>query len=138
MLKKINHIGIAVSSLEQQLPFYRDILKLEFEGFEEVSYQKVKVAIFKIGEVRIELLQPISDDSPIAKFIEKKGEGMHHIAYQTDNIENQIHLFQQHDIQMIDEKPRDGAQQTRIAFVHPKSTGRVLTEICESKGDSDE
>ena len=131
MIKKINHIGIAVNSLAEQIPFYRDILRLEFVGIEEVTDQKVKTAIFKIGESKLELLEPTSPDSPIARFIEKRGEGLHHIAYQSDNIEQELQFCQDHEIALIDAVPRLGAHQTKIAFLHPKSSGKVLTEICE-------
>ena len=133
MIPKINHIGIAVKSLEEQIPFYRDILQLEFEGTEEVPDQKVKVAMFRIGEIRIELLEPTDESSPIAKYIDRKGQGMHHIAYDTDNIKEDIKKAQEKGIRMIDNTPRDGAHNTRIAFMHPKSTGKVLTEICQTK-----
>ena len=133
MIRKINHIGIAVSNLEEHIPFYRDVLKLDFKGKDEVPDQKVKVAMFRIGEVQIELLEPTSAESPIAKFIEAKGEGIHHIAYQTDDIESDIREFISNNIRMIDEKPRNGAHDSKIAFLHPKSSGRVLTEICQVK-----
>ena len=133
MLSQINHIGIAVKSLDEHIPFYKDVLKMEFAGTEEVAEQKVKVAMFKIGEAKIELLEPTSDESPIAKFIEKKGEGIHHIAYQTDDIEGEIENIQDNDLRMIDKTPRMGAHDTKIAFIHPKSSGRVLTELTEVK-----
>ena len=132
MISKINHIGIAVKSLEEQIPFYRDILNLKFDGTEEVPDQKVKVAMFQIGEVRIELLEPTSEKSPIARFIDKKGQGMHHIAYESDDIEKEIEQAAAKGIKMIDKAPRDGAHNTKIAFMHPRSTGKVLTEICQS------
>lgn len=133
MITQINHIGIAVNSLKNQIPFYRDILKLEFEGIEEVPDQKVRVAMFKVGAVRIELLEPTHNESPIAKYIEKKGEGMHHIAYETDNIENELNEITNSNIEMIDKNPRLGAHNTRIAFIHPRSSGKVLSEICQHK-----
>jgi len=105
MIKQINHIGIVVSSLENHIPFYRDILGLTALGTEEVPEQKVKVAMFQVGEVKIELLEPTSGESPIAKFIEKKGEGIHHIAYETDSIIKEIAGFQGKEIRMIDETP---------------------------------
>ncbi|MFP4547017.1 MAG: methylmalonyl-CoA epimerase [Fidelibacterota bacterium] len=133
MLSQINHIGIAVKSLDDHIPFYKDVLKMEFAGTEEVAEQKVKVAMFKIGEAKIELLEPTSDESPIAKFIEKKGEGIHHIAYQTDDIEGEIKNIQDNDLRMIDKTPRMGAHDTKIAFIHPKASGKVLTELTEIK-----
>ena len=133
MLSKISHIGIAVKSLQEQVPFYKDVLKMEYSGEEVVAEQKVKVAMFKIGEVKIELVSPTSPDSPIAKFIEKKGEGIHHIAYQTDNIEKEIKNIEDHGLRMIDKEPKSGAHNTKIAFIHPKSSGKVLTELTEYK-----
>ncbi len=133
MIRKINHIGIAVARLEDQIPFYRDILGLEQIGFEEIPDQKVRVAIFKAGEVNIELLEPSSDESSIAKFITKRGNGIHHIAYESDGIIQEIEDFEKKGIQMIDREPREGAHHTRIAFLHPKSSGKILTEICEIK-----
>ncbi|NUM37314.1 MAG: methylmalonyl-CoA epimerase [Candidatus Brocadiae bacterium] len=135
MIQKISHIGIAVKNLQEQIAFYRDVLQLPFLGIEEVAEQKVKVAMFQAGEVHIELLEPTQEDSPIAKFMEKKGEGIHHIAYQVDNIEEQISHLQKQSVRMIDEKPRMGAHECKIAFVHPKGTFGVLTELCQSKHD---
>jgi methylmalonyl-CoA/ethylmalonyl-CoA epimerase len=131
MIKKVNHIGIAVSSLDAQIPFYRDILGLESLGTEEIPDQKVKVSMFAVGEVKIELLEPTSPESPIAKFLEKKGDGIHHIAYETEGIVSEIKHMEDMDIQMLDKTARDGAHGTKIAFLHPKSSGRVLTEICQ-------
>jgi len=131
MLQKINHIGIAVQSLEATLPFYRDSLCMSFHGIEEVTDQKVKVAMLGIGESKIELLEPTSPDSPIAKFMDKNGPGIHHIAYEVDDIEAAIARMLQQGARMIDEVPRNGAHGTRIAFVHPKSSNGVLTELCQ-------
>lgn len=131
MINKINHIGIAVQNLERQIPFYRDVLGLEFKGIEEVKEQMVRVAMFVVGEVQIELLESTSPDGPIAKYLEKKGEGLHHIAYQTDDIKSEISHLVQNNIQMIDQTPRKGAHNSKIAFMHPKSSGKILTEICE-------
>jgi len=135
MITQINHIGIAVRSLNDHIPFYRDVLKLELLGIEEIAEQKVKTAMFNVNGVHIELLEPTSPDSPIAKFIEKKGEGMHHIAYQSDNIENEISEMKAQDIQMIDNEARSGAHGSKIAFIHPKSSGKVLTELCQIEGE---
>jgi len=131
MIKKINHIGIAVASLEAQIPFYRDVLGFRDLGSEEVPDQKVKVAMFEVGEVKIELLEPTSPESPIAKFLEKKGDGIHHIAYETDGIISEIKHMEDSEIQMLDKVAREGAHGTKIAFLHPKSSGRILTEICQ-------
>jgi methylmalonyl-CoA/ethylmalonyl-CoA epimerase len=131
MLTKINHIGIAVKSLDESLPFYRDNLGMEFKGIEEVAEQKVRVAMLQVGESKIELLEPMSEDSPVAKFIEKNGPGIHHLAYEVADIEAAIVRLMAEGARMIDEKPRAGAHGTRIAFVHPKSSNGVLTELCQ-------
>ncbi len=131
MLTKINHIGIAVKSLEDSLPFYRDQLGMTFLGCEEVAEQKVKVAMLQIGESKIELLEPTADDSPVAKFLEKNGPGVHHVAYETEDVEAAIAHLQGKGARMIDVVPRSGAHGTRIAFVHPKSSNGVLTELCQ-------
>jgi methylmalonyl-CoA/ethylmalonyl-CoA epimerase len=132
MLTKINHIGIAVRSLDETLPFYRDNLGMELKEIEEVAEQKVKVAMLAIGESKIELLEPTSEDSPVAKFIEKNGPGIHHLAYEVKDIEAAIAKLMAEGARMIDEKPRNGAHGTRIAFIHPKSSNGVLTEICQA------
>lgn len=132
MPKKISHIGIAVENIEAALPFYRDVLGLEFEGTEVVAEQKVKVAFLVIGESRIELLEPTSPDSPVAKFLEKNGPGIHHLAYQVDGLEARLASLKGEGVRLIDETPRMGAHHTRIAFLHPKASGGVLTELCES------
>lgn len=132
----INHIGIAVRSLEGKRELYEGILGGRYDGEEIVEDQKVKVAFFLFGapghEVRIELLEPTHDDSPIAKFIEKRGEGIHHIAYSVSNIEQRLTQLSDAGMRLIDATPRGGAHHTRIAFVHPKATFGVLTELCES------
>ena len=131
MTEKINHIGIAVKSLENSIPFYRDQLGMTFEGTEEVTEQKVKVAFLQVGESRIELLEPTSADSPVAKFLEKNGEGIHHMAYEVTDIEAALAELKEKGVRLIDEKPRHGAHGSLIAFLHPKATGGVLTEICQ-------
>lgn len=132
MLTKINHIGIAVRSLDENLTFYRDNLGMVFAGIEEVVEQKVRVAMLQIGESKIELLEPTSEDSPVARFIEKNGAGIHHIAYEVADIEAAIAKLLADGARMIDELPRHGAHGTRIAFIHPKSSNGVLTELCQS------
>ena len=131
MLKKINHIGVAVKNLEETKAFYRDILGLKLEREEELPDQKLKVAMFSIGEVHIELLEATSPESTIAKFIEKKGSGLHHVAFETDGIIDEIKHLEEDGVQMIDKMPRNGAHNTKIAFLHPKSTFSVLTELCQ-------
>jgi methylmalonyl-CoA/ethylmalonyl-CoA epimerase len=132
MLTKINHIGIAVKSLEESLPFYRDQLGMALAGIEEVIEQKVKVAMLVVGESKIELLEPTSEDSPVAKYLDKNGPGIHHLAYEVEDIEASIARLVADGARMIDEKPRNGAHGTRIAFVHPKSSNGVLTELCQA------
>lgn len=131
MLTKINHIGIAVKSIEEVLPFYSETLAMVFAGIEEVPEQKVRVAMLGVGESKIELLEPVSPDSPVAKFLEKSGQGIHHIAYEVADIEVAIAAMLAQGARMIDEKPRHGAHGTLIAFVHPKSSHGVLTELCQ-------
>jgi methylmalonyl-CoA/ethylmalonyl-CoA epimerase len=131
MIRKIDHIGIAVSSLEARIPFYRDVLKLEYRGIDTVADQKVRLAVFRAGDVNLELLEPTAPDSPIAGFIEKRGEGVHHLAYQVDEIEGQIESLKTAGIEMLDQTPRGGAHGSRIAFLHPRSTGKVLTELTQ-------
>lgn len=131
MLQKINHIGIAVQSLADALPFYRDCLGMSFKGEEEVTEQKVRVAMLQVGESKIELLEATSPDSPIAKFLEKNGPGIHHLAYEVVDIEAAISHMLSQGARMVDQVPRNGAHGTRIAFVHPKSSNGVLTELCQ-------
>ncbi len=132
MLTKIDHIGIAVNSLAESLPFYRDQLGMSLSGTEEVASQKVRVAFLAIGESKIELLEPTSPDSPVAKFLEKNGPGIHHLAYNVADIEAAISRLTAEGARMIDAAPRAGAHGASIAFVHPKSSGGVLTELCQS------
>jgi methylmalonyl-CoA/ethylmalonyl-CoA epimerase len=132
MLTKINHIGIAVKSLDAAIPFYRDHLGMTFEGTEEVADQKVRVAFLQIGESRIELLEPTAEDSPIAKFLEKQGEGVHHMAYEVEDVTAALAELEKQGVRLIDKIPRLGAHNSLIAFLHPKATGGVLTEICQA------
>lgn len=131
MLKKINHIGIAVHSLDDTIPFYRDNLGMAFQGVEEVAEQKVRVAFLQVGESKIELLEPTAADSSIAKFLEKNGVGIHHIAYEVEDIDDAIMKLIGDGVRMIDSEPRNGAHGARIAFLHPKSSQSVLTELCQ-------
>lgn len=131
--KAVNHIGIAVNSIAANRDFYEKSLGAEYLGEEIVADQKVKVGFFRVGDVKLELLEPTDPESTIAKFIEKKGEGLHHVAYTVDDIEARIADLKAGGIRMIDEKPRDGAHHTRIAFLHPKSSAGILTELCEPK-----
>lgn len=128
---RIDHIGIAVESIEDASAFYRDALGLESLGTEEVPSQKVRVAMFSVGESKIELLEPTSPDSPIAVFLEKKGPGIHHIAYSVTDASGAVRELVEKKIRMIDSEPRPGAGGSRIAFIHPGASGRVLTELCQ-------
>ncbi|MCK8059543.1 MULTISPECIES: methylmalonyl-CoA epimerase [unclassified Fusibacter] len=128
---KVDHIGIAVKNLDETLKFYTEVLGLECQGTETVEEQKVRVAFLPIGDTEVELLESTSEDGPIAKFIEKNGEGMQHIAFKVENIEEAIQHMLDKGMRMIDEKPRYGAGGAKIAFVHPKSSNRVLVELSE-------
>lgn len=134
MVKKVDHIGVAVRSLEKALPFYTEVLQLPLLGIEEVESEKVKVAFLQVGEAKIELLEPTSADSPIAKFIEKRGEGIHHVALGIDSIEARMKEMKEQGIVMIQDQPKIGAGGALVAFMHPKSTGGILYELCERKG----
>jgi len=133
MLTSINHIGIAVKDLEASIELFKKIFQFGDVHREVVEEQGVSIASFKVGDVLIELTQPTREDSPIAKFIEKKGEGIHHIAFNTDNIGSDLARLKKTGIQLINEEPRPGAHDMLIAFLHPKSTNGVLTEICQHK-----
>jgi len=130
-VEKIDHIGIAVESIDSCIGFYRDLLGLEHAGSDVVAEQKVRIAFLSIGESRIELLEPTSPESPIAGFLEKRGSGLHHIAIRVDNIEEALARHKEAGARLIDESPRIGAHGTKIAFVHPKSSGGVLLELCQ-------
>jgi methylmalonyl-CoA/ethylmalonyl-CoA epimerase len=134
-VKSLNHIGIAVQSIDAQRSFYEDSLGAEFEGYEEVADQKVRVGFFRVGDVRIELLEPTDPSSTVQKFLEKRGEGLHHLAFTVEDIEARIAELKESGIRMIDEKPRGGAHHVQIAFIHPKSSHGVLTELCEPRKD---
>jgi len=131
MINKINHIAIAVNNLEEAAGFYQTVMGLTLSGIEVVTAQKTKVGFFKIGESNIELVQPAEPDSPLVKFLETKGQGIHHICLEVDDIEAEVKTFLEKGATMVDQKPRPGAHHTRVAFVHPKSSGGVLIELCE-------
>jgi len=130
-LKSIEHIGIAVKNLSEAITFYENILGLKCYKIEEVEDQKVRTAFFKIGEIKLELLEATEIDSPIAKFIEKRGEGIHHIAFCSKNIKQSLSELEEKNIQLIDKEAKPGADGMQIAFIHPKSTKGVLIELCE-------
>ncbi|OIK12208.1 methylmalonyl-CoA epimerase [Bacillus sp. MUM 116] len=134
MIKKVDHIGIAVQSLEKTLPFYTEVLKLPLIAIEEVENEKLKVAFLSAGETKIELLEPSSAESTVAKFIEKRGEGIHHIALGVESIEDRIKEMKENGIRMISDQPKIGAGGAHVAFMHPKSASGVLYELCEKKG----
>lgn len=136
MIQQIDHIGIAVRSLDEGIAYYEKTLGLTCEGREEVASQKVRTAFFHVGEVHIELLEPTDPESPIAKFLEKNGEGIHHIAFRTDNIEGQLKQAADSGCRLIHEKPFPGAAGKLVAFLHPKSTHGVLTEFCALNPDA--
>jgi methylmalonyl-CoA/ethylmalonyl-CoA epimerase len=131
MINGIDHIGIAVKSIEEAKKFWVDTLGLELSHIEEVPGQKVRVAMLKAGDTTIELLEPTSPDSPIQRFIEKRGEGLHHLTLGTDNLADRLKALKDANITLIDEKPRLGAGGSKIAFLHPKSAHGVLVELCE-------
>jgi len=133
MVKKVDHIGIAVRNLDEALKFYTEVLGLKLSGIEVVEEQKVKVAFLPLGDTEIELLEATEPDSPIAKFIETKGPGIQHIAYQVDDIKAAIAEMKEKGMRMIDNEPRYGAGNASIAFMHPKSTEGVLVELSERK-----
>jgi len=127
----IEHIGIAVKDLQTAIPLYEKLLGTKCYAVEEVTDQKVKTAFFKVGETKIELLESTSPDGPIGRFIEKKGEGVHHIAFAVGNVADALRDAESSGIQLINQQPRQGAEGLSIAFLHPKSTGGVLVEVCQ-------
>ena len=135
MLKKINHIAIAVNNLEEAAKFYQNVLGLNLSGVEVVTAQKTKVGFFKIGESNIELVQPAEPDSPLVKFLETKGPGIHHICFEVDDVEAEVKAYIEKGATLIDQKPRPGAHNTKVAFIHPKSSSGVLIELCELPKD---
>jgi len=129
----IEHIGIAVNSLEESIPYYEEVLGLECYAIEEVKDQKVKTAFFKVGDTKLELLEPTDENSAVAKYIAKKGQGIHHIAFAMDDVDKALQDAEDKGIRLIDKEPRKGAEGLQIGFLHPKSTNGVLTEFCGRK-----
>lgn len=127
----IEHIGIAVKNLHEAIKFYEEVLGLKCYAVEEVAEQKVKTAFFMVGQTKIELLESTSPDGPIGRFIENKGEGIHHIAFAVNGLVEKLEELKSKGVRLVDEKPRQGAEGLNIAFIHPKSTFGVLTEFCE-------
>jgi len=131
----IEHIAIAVKDLDDSIKYYEDVLGLKCYAIEEVADQKVKTAFFQVGQTKIELLEATSPDSTVAKFIEKRGQGIHHLAFAVEGIESALAEVKEKGVRLLDEKPRRGAEGLDIAFLHPKSTQGVLTEFCENRQD---
>lgn len=129
---RIDHLGVAVRSIDEASRFYRDALGLKCGESEEIPEQKVRVVFFQVGEVRIELLEPTDDDSPIARFLQQRGPGLHHVAYLVQDLPATLGALKSAGVELIDETPRAGAHGMQIAFVHPRSTAGVLTEFCQS------
>lgn len=136
MIDEIAHIAIAVTSLEDALPFYRDTLGLTLEAIEEVPTQKVRVAILKVGHSHFELLEPTSEDSPISKFLQTRGPGLHHVALTTTRLAERLDVLKERSVPLIDQAPRPGAEGKEIAFLHPKASGGVLLELCAEGGEA--
>jgi len=131
MIKKIDHIAVAVRDVEKAAGFYEKVLGLKLGGIEEVEGMDVKVGFIPIGDTRIELVQPLDPKSGLAKFIETRGEGIHHICYEVDDIQEALKTYKRKGVKMIDETPRKGAHNSLVGFIHPKSTGGVLTELTQ-------
>ncbi|MDW7691527.1 methylmalonyl-CoA epimerase [Flammeovirgaceae bacterium SG7u.111] len=131
----IEHLGIAVKNLEESIKYYEEVLGMKCYSIEEVAEQKVKTAFFQVGQTKIELLESTDPEGPIGKFIAKKGEGIHHIAYAVKDLQGVLNTVKDKGVRLIDEKPRKGAEGLDIAFLHPKSTQGVLTELCENKAE---
>ncbi|HOG05074.1 MAG: methylmalonyl-CoA epimerase [Paludibacter sp.] len=127
----IEHLGIAVKSLEEAIPFYEEVLGLKCYAIEEVAEQKVKTAFFMVGQTKIELLESTDPEGPVGKFIEKRGEGVHHLAFAVEGLQENLNYLEGKGVRLIDKTPRKGAEGLNIAFLHPKSTFGVLTELCE-------
>jgi len=132
-ISHIEHIGIAVKNLQESIKYYENVLGFKCYSIEEVPEQKVKTAFFMVGQTKIELLESTDPEGPIGKFIEKKGEGIHHLAFATKDLEGALQEVETKGVQLIDKTPRKGAEGLSIAFLHPKSTSGVLTELCEDK-----
>jgi len=132
MISKINHIGIAVNSIDDMLKLYTDTLGLELKAIEVIEEQKVKTALIPVGESKIELLESTDPEGPIAKHIEKRGEGLHHLAFEVEDINSALEVLKSKEVQLIDQVPRRGVEETSIAFLHPRDT-KVLLEVVEPK-----
>lgn len=131
MITGLDHIAIAVKNLEETVQLYETVLGLKAERVEPFEPQKVKVAIFRVGETKIELISPMSQESTVARFLEKRGEGLHHVALRVDDIEEMLEALKAEGIKLVDEKPRLGIEGVKVAFIHPKSMSGVLIELCQ-------
>lgn len=131
MILNLEHVGIAVNKIDQTLPIYTQTLGLKLKAIRESKHNRIKAAILTTGNTAIELIEPLDKESPIARFLEKRGQGVHHLAFAVDNIEQALQQLRNQEITLIDEKPRSGIEGGKIAFIHPKSTGDVLIELCE-------
>ncbi len=135
MIRKIDHLGIAVKSLDEGLALWGDLLGLQPAGAETVAEQGVRTAFLNVGETRLELLEPTGPDTPVGRFLDKRGPGFHHVCFLVDDIEAAITQLQSRGMRLVDEKPRDGAQGSKVAFLHPGSTGGVLVELKQKSAD---
>jgi len=131
MITRLDHISIAVHSIEDTLPIYTQLLGLKLEKLEDAKQHRIKAALLAVGETNIELIEPLDKESPISKFLEKRGQGIHHIAFKVDNIEKALDELKAKGVVLIDKKPRIGFEGGKIVFLHPKSTGNVLIELCQ-------
>lgn len=136
--KKIDHIGIAVSDLERAIALWRDKLGFSYEGRERVESEGTEVAFFRVGETRIELVAPLGEGTPIAKFLAKRGEGIHHLCFAVDDIKERLSFLKEAQVPLIDEQPKPGAHACQVAFIHPKGTGGVLMELSEPQKTGEE
>lgn len=136
-MKNVDHIGIAVKSIADAVPYYVDTLGLKLLAIEEVASQKVRVAFIDAGNIKFELLEPIGEDGPVSKFLEKRGEGVHHIAFGVDNIRTRMIELEEKGVQLLQDEPKLGAGGAEVAFLHPKSSFGVLVELCEKKSGGD-
>ena len=131
MIIGLDHVGIAVNKIDDVLPVYEQLLGLRLENLKEAKQHKIKTAFLVVGETSIELIEPLNKESPVSKFLEKRGQGIHHVAFKVDNIEKMLEQLKDKGVILIDEKPRIGIEGGKIAFLHPKNTGNVLIELCE-------
>ncbi len=131
MITGLDHIGIAIKNLDSALPTFEQLLELELKHVDRSSEHGIKAAIFAVGETKIELLEPLDKESPISKFLENRGQGIHHLAFKVDNIEKALEQLKAKGVALIDQKPRIGIEGGKIAFLHPKETSNILIELCE-------